>query len=50
MDGSHPPKRLKRIAVFIPEDQHRQLTAKLALKGKKVAGWVRDKVQEELNL
>lgn len=42
------PEDVKRIAVYISEAKHRQLTAKLALKGLKVADWIRNKVDEEL--
>lgn len=43
------PKRLKRFVIYVPEDQHRLLRSKLALKGKTVADWFRQKTQEEID-
>lgn len=42
------PKRLRRFVVYVPEDMHRQLRAKLALQDKTVSDWFRDKAQEEM--
>lgn len=46
--AEHKPK-LKRFVIYISEDKHRLLRAKLALKGQTVADWFREKAQEEIN-
>lgn len=43
------PKRIKRFVIYVPDEQHRQLRAKLALKGTTVADWFRKKAQEEID-
>lgn len=35
-------KKQKRIVVYMPEDQYRQLRAKLIILGKTVSGWFRE--------
>lgn len=39
----------KRVVVYIPDQDHRQLRSKLALKGLSVSEWVRTAVKEYLD-
>lgn len=41
------PQRIKRVTVYIPEDQYRGLRAKLASLGLSVSEWFRKKAKEE---
>lgn len=43
------PQRLKRVVVYMPEGQHRQLKAKLAHKGLDVSKWFRQMVDKLLS-
>lgn len=39
---------MKQISVYIEEEAHRQLKAKLAAQGKDISEWLREKVQDYL--
>lgn len=43
------PERLKRIVAWVSEEEHRKLKAKLALKGRTVADWLRSKIKQEID-
>lgn len=41
---------MKRVTVYLSEDEHRQLRAKLILLGKTVSGWFREQIKKFLSL
>ena len=42
------PRTQKRVVVYVPEDEYRQLKAVMALKGTSVSAWFRKKLKEEI--
>ena len=48
MDEIHKGKNVK-VAIYIPEQDHRRLKSRLALMGQSVSEWVRGKIKIFLN-
>jgi hypothetical protein len=40
--------RHSRLVVYLPEDLHRQLKAKLAMKGQTISAWVRERAAKAI--
>lgn len=40
------PKNLKRVVVYLPDDQHRRLKSRLALLGISVSEWARREIMK----
>jgi hypothetical protein len=40
------PRKQKRIAIYVPEEDYKELKSVLALKGITVSGWFRQQVSE----
>ncbi len=42
-------KKQKRITLYVPEDEYRELKSQLALLGKTVSGWFREAIRKFLS-
>jgi hypothetical protein len=42
-------KKMKRVILYVPEEDYKQLRAKLILTGKTVSGWFRDIIYKFIN-
>lgn len=49
MTDQQSPVKHVPVRVYIPEEKHRKLKAKLALDGISLSEWFRNKADEELN-